>query len=255
MTPNLKRLVGQPKKLCHTLDYILSTDHYTDANDYWTEYVALAKRMSRVAQALLIPNIVKVLPIMGITDPQVLFHFEDEKLILKKVDICLKTLVESYLLEDPSFKIYNLVYESEKITYNRHKKTYQICGSKKPKLSTSILVKRFLGHLGLESVTCSLDNGNRSAPIWNQSAKYKIGIPSSKRSFAILSCVYGEHHWGSFQIFAPKIGTFIESNLQVYKQDIIDEHYDKEGEGESLGSQDTLMGDVYTHTRGSSLRK
>lgn len=242
-TPNLHRLVVQPQKLCRTLDYFLSMI-LSDADDYWREQVSQAKKMERVAHILVIPNIVKVLPTMGIVDSQTLFQFGQDKLEFEVV-ICLKTLVESYLLEDPEFKNYNLVHEKEKITYNRKTKQYYW---KKVKFSTPNLVKRFLSHLGLESVTCSLKNGKRAKPKYDQLAKYKLGIPSSKRNFAIMSSVYDIHHWGNFQIFSDEIKQFIENGLQIYKDEIIDEYLEKEGEGEILGSQDTLMGDAIEHS-------
>lgn len=244
-TPNLQRLVIQPHKLCRALDYLLSMSP-SDADDYWRQHLTLAKKMERVAHALLIPNIVKVLPVMGIADPQILFHFLEDKLELE-VEICQKTLVDSYLLEDPGFKNYNLVHDKEKITYNRLSKQYKW---RKIKFSTPNLVKRFLIHLGLESVTCSIQNGKRAKPKYNESVKYKLGIPSSKRSFAIMSSVYDVHHWGNFQCFSDQFRHFIENGLQIYKDEIIEENLAKEREGEILGSQDTLMGDtepMFTH--------
>jgi hypothetical protein len=239
-TPNLHRLVIQPQKLCRTLDYFLSMNA-SDADDYWREQLSLAKKMERVAHALVIPNIVKVLPFMGIADPQTLFHFYANDKLEVEVEICLKTLVDSYLLDDPGFKNYNLVHNKEKITYNRLSKQYQW---KKVKFSAPNLVKRFLCHLGLESVTCSLQNGKKKAkPKYDELAKYKLGIPSSKRSFAIMTSVYDVNHWGNFQILSNQIKQFIENGLQNFKDEIIDENLEKEGEGEIVGSQDTLMGD------------
>lgn len=250
--PNLMRLVALPHKLCHTLDYILSTVS-SDAEDFWKQHKSLAKRMERVAHTLLIPSIVNILPKLGFNSPELLFHFNEDKVYFE-VEICLKTLVDSYLLEDPEFKNYNVVYDSEKVTYSRQLKQYQC---KKIKFSTPNLVKRFLKHLGLDLVTCKLKKKNGHKPKWEEEAKYVIGIPSSIRTFSILSCVYDINHWGNFQILSNTIKFFIETGINGYKENIIEEYFDKEGYGELLGSQDTLMGDTTapSYSREGSLGK
>lgn len=248
--PNLIRLVGSPHKLCHTFDYIINTVS-SDAEDYWKQHLSLAKRMERVAHALLIPSIMNILPKMGFSSPELLFHFNEEKVFLE-VEICLKSLVDSYLLEDPEFKNYNVVYDSEKVTYSRQLKQYQC---KKIKFSTPNLVKRFLKHLGLDLVTCKLKKKNGPNPKWGERSKYVIGIPSISRIFSILSCVYDINHWGNFQILSDTIKYFIETGIHSYKENIIEEYFDKEGDGDLLGSQDTLMGGTTatSYSRDSSL--
>lgn len=234
METNLKNLAMIPSNLCHTLDYLLHVLN-TDALNYWEAVLAKAKKVRREAHVKMIPFIINILPQLGITQSESLFSFQTKETVIN-FSTSLKSVVESYLGEDPLFEHYNAVYSQKPIKGSRSRNSWNY-----GKLSTSYFIKTLLGHLGLK-VKCQLASKKRSTPKFGISEKYKITIETCCQSFAILSCIYDYTHWGNFLLMSESFRAF---NIEQYKCDIVDEFLLKDVEmeqGESLGSQDTLLG-------------
>lgn len=233
METNLKNLANNPSNLCHTLDYLLSVSE-TDALDYWGAVLTKARKVNREAHVKMIPFIINILPKLGITQAESLFCFQKDTVIYFSTS--LKSVVESYLEEDRHFEHYNAVYSQKRIKGTRSRNSWNY-----GKLSTSYFIKTLLGHLGLK-VKCQLASKKRSTPPFQIPAKYKITIENCSQTFAILSCIYDYTHWGNFLNISESLRAF---DIGQYKSDIVDEFLFKDVEmeqGESLGSQDTLLG-------------
>lgn len=239
METNLKNLAKKPSNLCKTLDYLLSVSE-TDAINYWEAVLRKARKLSSEAYVLMIPGIINILPKLGIPHITSLFNVGDDRRF--RFRTTLKSIVEAYALEDINFKNYNVVHHANPIKskLNGNRRVYFCSGTKK--FSSSNMIKTLLGHLGLD-VKCSLVTKKKSKEHnWTCKSEYNITISSCSQLFAILSCIYDYNHWGNFLNMYESLRCF---DIGQYKSDIVDKFLCKNVEmeqGESLGSQDTLLG-------------